>query len=281
VRWIARRAATAPAFLAALALASWSALPARGAEPNPALAEGPLSVAASVDALGLVRRAVPRTEVALGLAAGLVLDEPGFYGMAQGALRVEGSWAITPRWEVSGSLEALQFRYVQNATLSETSYALGAFTAGVTWVALSRPEGRLDLAPYVRLLFPTSLEYRNTRVAGGEAGVSASGLATSFLGWYAGVSLPVTGAFSDAGDQIRSGLSAVAGGSWTPLRWFRLSLQLTGSFPLGDPMQQLAAGLGLRFAAGRAGIELDGVLPFAGTSRFDAAVMLRGAWRLD
>jgi hypothetical protein len=46
-------------------------------------------------------------------------------------------------------------------------------------------------------------------------------------------------------------------------------------------MEQLAAGLGLRFAAGRFGIELDGILPFAGTSRFDAGALLRSAYRFD
>jgi hypothetical protein len=267
--------------LAATALAASAPLAVRAAEGNPGLAEGPLPIAASVDVLGQVPGAGPRSDVALGLGAGLVLDEPGFYGMAQGSLRVEGRWAVTPRWEVSVLLDALQFRYVQNATLTGTNLTLGALTAGVTWLALSGPEARLDLAPFARLLLPTSLEYRNTRVLGGEAGVSLRGAATSWLAWYAGAAFPVTGTVSDAGNQVRAGASAVAGGSWTPARWFRLSLQLTGSFPFGDPVQQIAAGLGLRFAAGRMGIELDGVLPFAGSSRFDGAVLLRGAWRLD
>jgi hypothetical protein len=265
----------------AVALAAGLPPPARAAEGSPGLAEGPLPFSASVDALGPVRRAEPRSEVALGIGGGLILDEPGFYGMAQGALRVEGSWAVTPRWEVFAGLEALQFRYVQNATLGETSFTLGALTAGATWLALSEPEGRLDLAPFAALLLPTSLEYRNARVLGGEVGISLRGAATSWLAWYAGASLPVTGTASDAGNQVRAGAALAAGGSWTPARWFRVSVQLGAAFPFGDPMEQLAAGLGLRFAAGRLGIELDGILPFAGTSRFDAGALLRAAWRLD
>jgi hypothetical protein len=256
-------------------------VPARAAEGNPGLAEGPLPFAASVDALGPVHRAEPRSEVALGVGGALILDEPGFFGMAQGALRLEGSWAITPGWEVFAGLEALQFRYVQNATLGATTYTLGALTAGGTWLALTLPDERLDLAPFVALLFPTSLEYRNARVLGGEVGLSLRGEATSWLDWYAGGSLPVTGTVSDAGSQVRAGASLVAGGSWTPWRWFRLSAQLTASFPFGHPMEQLAAGLGLRFAAGRFGIELDGILPFAGTSRFDAGALLLASWRFE
>ena len=275
------RAIAAAAAVLAIACVTALPAPARAAEGNPALAEGPLPFAASVDVLGPVRRAEPRSEVALGLGGGLILDEPGFYGMAQGALRLEGSWAITPRWEVFAGLEALQFRYVQTATLGDTSYTLGALSAGGTWRALSRPDGRLDLAPFVALLFPTSLEYRNTRVLGGVAGVSLRGAATSWLDWYAGASLPITGTLSDAGNQVRAGAELVAGGSWTPARWFRLSAQLTAGFPFGHPMEQLAAGLGLRFAAGRFGVELDGILPLAGTSRFDAGALLRAAWRID
>ena len=275
------RAIAAAAAVLAIACVTALPAPARAAEGNPALAEGPLPFAASVDVLGPVRRAEPRSEVALGLGGGLILDEPGFYGMAQGALRLEGSWAITPRWEVFAGLEALQFRYVQNATLGDTSYTLGALSAGGTWRALSRPDGRLDLAPFVALLFPTSLEYRNTRVLGGAAGVSLRGAATSWLDWYAGASLSITGTVSDAGNQVRAGAELVAGGSWTPTRWFRLSAQLTAGFPFGHPMEQLAAGLGLRFAAGRFGVELDGILPLAGTSRFDAGALLRAAWRID
>jgi hypothetical protein len=256
-------------------------VPARAAGDNPALAEGPLPFAASVDALGPVRRAAPRSEVALGIGGGLILDEPGFYGMAQGALRIDGSWAVTPRWEVFAGLDALQLRYVQNATLGETTYTLGTLTAGGTWLALSLPDGRLDLAPFVALLFPTSLEYRNTRVLGGEVGISLRGAAASWLDWYAGASLPVTGTVSDAGNQVQAGASLVAGGSWTPWRWLRLSVQLTASFPFGHPMEQLAAGLGLRFAAGRFGFELDGILPFAGTSRFDAGALLRAAYSVE
>jgi hypothetical protein len=274
-------AALALAVAGAVAGAAALPVPARAAGGNPGLAEGPLSFSASVDALGPVRRAVPRSEVSFGVGGGLILDEPGFYGMAQGALRLEGSWAITPSWEVFAGLEALQFRYVQNATLGGTSYTLGSLTAGGTWLALSLPGGRLDLAPFVAILLPTSLEYRNTRVIGGEVGISLRGAATSWLDGFAGASLPITGTVSDAGNQVRSGASLVAGGSWTPWAWFRLSAQLTASFPFGSPMEQLAAGLGLRFAAGRVGIEVDGILPFAGTSRFDAGALLRAAWRLD
>lgn len=274
-------AALALAVPCAAACAAALPLPARAGEGNPGLAEGPLPFAASVEALGPVRRAEPRSEVALGIGGALILDEPGFYGMAQGALRLEGSWAITPLWEVFAGLDALQFRYVQNATLGATTYTLGALTAGGAWLALSLPDGRLDLAAFVALLFPTSLEYRNTRVLGGEVGISLRGVAASWLDWYAGASLPVTGTVSDAGNQVQAGASLVAGGSWTPWRWFRLSAQLTARFPFGHPMEQLAAGLGLRFAAGRFGIELDGILPFAGDSRFDAGALLRAAFRLE
>ncbi len=256
-------------------------VPARTAEGAPGLADGPLTLIAAVEPFGGIRRADPRSEVGLAAGAAAIIDEPGFYGMAQGALRVEGSWAVTPAWEVSGGLDALQFRYVQNATLQETSWTLGFLTLGATWRALSLAGGALDLAVFAGMLLPTSLEYRNARVWGGEAGASLRGLATSWLGWYGGVALPVVGAVADAGSQVQASATVVAGASWTPAAWFRLTLEIDARLPFGKPVEQVAAGLGLRFAAGRLGIELDGLLPFAGTSRFDVAALLRATWRLD
>jgi hypothetical protein len=262
-------------------LGAAGAVPAWTAEGAPGLADGPLTLIAAVEPFGGIRRADPRSEVGLAAGAAAIIDEPGFYGMAQGALRVEGSWAVTTAWEVSGGLDALQFRYVQNATLQETSWTLGSLTLGATWRPVSLPGGELDVAIFAGMLLPTSLEYRNARVWGGELGASLRGQATSWLAWYGGVAFPVIGAVADAGSQARASATAAAGASWTPAAWFRLTLEIDARLPFGKPVEQVAAGLGLRFAAGRLGIELDGLLPFAGTSRFDVAALLRAAWRLD
>jgi hypothetical protein len=134
---------------------------------------------------------------------------------------------------------------------------------------------------FAGMLLPTSLEYRNATVWGGELGASLRGQATSWLTWHGGVAFPVVGAVAAAGSQARASATAAAGASWTPAAWFRLTLEIDARLPFGKPVEQVAAGLGLRFAAGRLGIELDGLLPFAGTSRFDVAALLRATWRLD
>lgn len=263
---------------AGLAMALFGAS-AASAEPSPGMATGPVQVAAAPGELGLVRRAEARTEVALAIPGTVVLDEPGFYGMVDGAVAVQGSYAISERLEVFGGLAALQFRYVQNATLTATNLTLGALFLGATWVAISAPEGRLDLAPFVRLELPTSLEYQNARPMAVEPGLSLRGVVVPSLRWYAGASMPVAWVFSSGGAHTRVSAAAVLGGEWAPWRWFALALELSGRFGPLDPLEQVAAGLALRFAAGRFGVELDGVVPFAGASRATLAAMLRGAYR--
>ena len=264
---------------ATLLLALWRAVLL--ATPSPALAAGPVAAAPALGDAGLVRRAEPRSELALAIRSGLVYDEPGFYGMADAGLELQGSWAPSPRTELFASLAAVQLRYVQNATLSSTTLTLGAATVGAAHVVLAVPGDRLAATAFVRALLPFTLEYEHALPIGVEPGVSLQGWIGGGASWHAGAALPLTATPSAGGLNPRLALGAVGGLAWSPWRWVSLVGELSGRFGPLDPLDTLAAGIGARFAAGRLGLELAGVIPFAGASRYTAAALVRGAWRLD
>ena len=121
---------------------------------SPALAEGPVTFGFLSADVATGRRACPRTEVGLGLQGGAIVETANFYGAVTATGLLSGSFAVRPDLEVFATLEAPRFQYVQNATLTGTTLALGQLTAGATYVALA--QGPLVVSPSARLQLPTS-----------------------------------------------------------------------------------------------------------------------------
>ncbi|MFN7132207.1 MAG: hypothetical protein ACK4N5_08995 [Myxococcales bacterium] len=259
------------------------AKPAARDEPleDSALATGPLTAGAVDGDLGLIRRTAPRTEASVALRPGAIIDTPGFYGMIGAGLDVGGSYKLNDHAELFGTLTVLQFRFVQNATLTQSQMALGNGSAGLSWRVYQSES--VALAPFARLHLPTSFEFRNAWPVGVEPGLSASGPLPGGATWHAGASLPVTAAFSAGGSRTELQASAVAGGSWRATNWFALTVEagsrlwLATTAPV-DLVDQLTAGVGLRFKVKQVGIELNGIVPVAGATRWDGAGSLRAAY---
>lgn len=241
------------------------------------LSTGPLQAGPGDGDLGVVRRALPRTEAAIAIRPAAIVDTPGFYGMIGAALEVSGSYQLDARREVFASVNALQLRFIQNATLTKTQLALGATSLGYS---TSRLVGERAVARFVRLHLPTSTEYPHAPPYGVEGGLSGRGDVTPSLSWHGGLSAAVTFAQSAAaGTHPQALVSLLAGGAWTPRTWLSIVVDLAARLGPLSTLELLAPGLGLRFRAGDLGFELQAVVPVAGSSRLAGLGSLRAAYR--
>ena len=280
-----------------LSLAALSAAPevkpldTTAASDSSAMATGPLQSGLLEGDVGLVRRGVPRTELGLAVRPALTIDSPGFYGNVVAGLELSGSYQLGQRSELFGSLTALQFRFLQNATLKKTQLSLGPTSLGASCAAIQQE--RFTLATFIRAHLPTSSEFVHVRPFGFEPGVVIHAQPMPTLAWHAGATLPLS-----FGDSLASGahpqllVTALAGAQWLPFTWFSVVAELgsqvnvvgacaDGSNCFAPPraLQQVTAGLGLRFKAGNVGFELEGLVPFAGASRVTGAGSLKAAYR--
>jgi hypothetical protein len=228
-------------------------------------------------ALVAIRRADPRSEVALSVG-GTVVHDAARSGLARGALELQGSWAPSPRWEIFATLNAMAFRWLQVPGGTNGAFTLGSMTVGTTWIPVSLPGGRLDAGPFLRFLLPTSLELPDVHVWGAQAGLTFRGVATGWLAWFGGVSLPVTRAYGKV-TGTRTDASATLGLAFVPASWVRVVAQVSGFVPFGRGNDQVAPGLGVRFVDGPFGAELGALLPLGGSTR-PFSTVARVSWRL-
>lgn len=268
------RAACSSLLLAALLAAA----PARAAEPAcfaRSLAQGPLAVSYLGADVGTARRACPRTEAGLGLQGGAIIDTPNFYGALGGGLLAFGSWAPSERLELFGTVEAVRFQFVQNATLNGISLALGQTTVGATYVALQLD--RLTLAPTARLELPTSFLSSRTRTVGAELGVAAQYQPLHALGVHGYLGAGVSAGLTAAPAQPRAGVLAQVGADYTFADWFAVVLDVAAGFGRRAAVDHVSPAFGLRAGLGELlGAELAVTLPLAGDERHDGA----GAFRI-
>src|SRR4051812_44716213 len=136
------------------------------------LFEGPVTVGYFDADFATARRAVPRTELGLGLVGTASIDTSDFYGAISGGAVLYGSYALpSVPLEVFGQLQVLKVQYVQNASLKGLGYSLGQGSVGATYVVLR--SGGLTVAPSMRLMLPTDTSMPNVRTVGLEAGGAA------------------------------------------------------------------------------------------------------------
>ena len=247
--------------------------------PTPALAEGPVALGFLSADVSTARRACARTEVGLGIQGNALIETQNLYGALTGAAVVSGSLAVRPDLELFSTLEAARLQFVQNASLTGTSLALGQLTLGGTWAGWLR--GPFVVAPSVRLQLPTSFASPRVRTAGAEVGAALLYRPTSRfdvhgyvgvdgdLGLGAGESLPRVGALVNVGVE------------YVFFRHFAAVLDANVRLGRRAALDSVAPTLGLRFAAGRHfGAEVGASLPVVGAERALAAGGLKLTWRL-
>ncbi|HLM45813.1 MAG TPA: hypothetical protein VK458_18235 [Myxococcaceae bacterium] len=245
----------------------------------PALAEGPLTYGFLSADVATGRRACPRTEVGLGVQGGAIVEAQNFYGAITAAGLLSGSYAVRQDLEVFATLEVPRFQFVQNATLTGTTLALGQLTTGATYVALTR--GPLVVSPSVRLQLPTSFASPRTRTVGAELGAAVlyRPLPRFEVHGYAGADVSAGLGAADA--QPRAGFLLNVGSEYALCSGFAAVLDANLHFGHRAVLDYVAPAIGLRFRAGEHfGAELGASVPLLGAERALAIGGLKLTYRL-
>jgi hypothetical protein len=245
---------------------------------SPGLFDGPVPVGFFDVDFATGRRAIPRTEVGLGLGGGAIIDTPDFYGALSGGAVLYGSYALASQpLEVFGQLQVFKVQYVQNASLKGTGYGLGQGSVGATYVLMR--SATLTVSPSMRLMLPTDTSMPDVRTVGLEAGGAASWRAWGPIEVHGYLGGDLSAGFSSGSSLPRPGLLVTAGMQFSPISWFGAVIDVNGH--LAFERWYLAPAIGLRAAIGKSvGIELGATLPLLGTIRNDAAFGLRVAYRM-
>jgi hypothetical protein len=271
--------------VAAVVLLAWPALLlAEEIDPcalaDGALPMGPLQSGLFDGDVARPRRACPRTEVALGLQGGAFIDAPNFFGTLGGGAVIAGSWRYADTGEAFVAVEAVQLRFVQNATLTRTRIGLGSTSLGATH-ALSRSE-RQRLSASGRLTLPTAFGlYENAWPILADVGLSWQSERLGPVRPHGWVGLHGGLALGGGDPDPRLAGQFVVGGVYEPWRWLGVVVELGTQVGHAAAMDHIAVGVGLRAAPWRGlGIELGALVPFVGETRADGAGTLRVSWRL-
>lgn len=225
--------------------------------------------------LGRAHSACARTELGLGANGYLVVDTPNFYGNIVAAGVVDGRARLTDAVELFGSIELVRYDSVigalSSSTLGPGHTAVGA--SGRVWA-----NDTTQVAVNGKLVLPTAfLLYQHSWPVGADLGVAMAWSKSAKFRVDAQVGGLGSGAISGAGAQPRAGAQAHAGVEWRPVKPLGLVAGLDAGFAYEAPVDHVAAQIGLRTHLGRrGGLELAGVVPFAGRERALASVALRG-----
>lgn len=245
-------------------------------EPRTGLFDGPIGVGFFSADYAVGRRALGRTEVGLGILGNAIIDTPDFYGALAGGALLYGSYALSDKLEVFGSLEAVKVEYVQNASLKALQYGLGQATAGATYTVYR--QGGMALSPSGRVMLPTDFSSPNVRTVGLELGVAGNWTPTWQLELHGYLGGDLSAGLSAAPALPRPGLLATAGAQYSFVRWFGVALDVNAHL---GAQSYVAPALALRAAIGHSlGIELGATLPLLGNLRHLGAGGLRVAWRM-
>jgi hypothetical protein len=252
------------------------------------LMDGPLGLSFFEGDIGRPRRVCPRTELVLGggvmgtdVADDLISGDGNFYATLAGGGEISGSWKFSKKGELFASIQALNFRFVQNATLTRTHLGMGWTSVGATYHGWS--SGELILAMTGRLTLPTAFGYyEHAWPLALDVGLAAAYRPWSWLSVHGQLGAVASLAVGRGDPNARAALQIVAGVEYTPLDWLGLVLDLGAQMGYDATLDQLNVALGFRFRIWRGlGLELAAVLPYAGESQANLAGMLRVGYRFD
>lgn len=100
------------------------------------------------------RTACLRSELSVHLPLSALIDTPGFHGEIDGALQLGGRYTISTKLELSASVRAARYTFVQNAVNKATEIQLGPLVVGAAYgrrwgVSAVAIAGTLEV-PYTR-----------------------------------------------------------------------------------------------------------------------------------
>jgi hypothetical protein len=250
--------------------------------------DGPLGLSFFEGDIGRPRRVCPRTEVVLGggvmgtdVADDLISGDGNFYATLAGGGELSGSWRFSEKGEIFASIQAVNFRFVQNATITRTHLGMGWTSLGVTYHGWSTD--KLILAMTGRLTLPTAFDYyEHAWPLALDAGVVAVYRPLAWLSVHGQVGSVASLAVSQGDPDARAALQIVAGVEFIPLEWLGLVLDLGAQLGYDAPLDQLNVALGFRFRIWQGlGLEFAAMLPYAGESQANLAGVLRIGYRFD
>lgn len=246
--------------------------------PEEGLATGPLPLGFGPGALGTPRRACPRTEVAVGAVGGAIVEPESFYGNLSGAAVVDGSFALSPRLEVFGSLEPVLYRTVISS-FSASHLGVGHSALGATFVVLD--EGPLVVGVTSRAVLPTAFGYyKNAFPLGLESGLTLAFQPVDFLRLYGQASGLGTVMLTAGDPNPRAGLLAAGGAELRFGEWAALVGEVRGLGLYDADLDSLSLGLGLRARVWAGlGAEAGVLVPIAGRERSLGIGTLRVSYR--
>lgn len=252
------------------------------------LMDGPLGLSFFEGDIGRPRRVCPRTEVVIGggvmgvdVADDLIEGDGNFYATLGGGGELSGSWRFSEKGELFASIQAVNFRFVQNATMTRTRLGMGWTSLGVTYHGWQSE--KLILAMTGRLTLPTAFGYyEHAWPLALDAGLAAEYRPLAWLGVHGQVGAIASMALGEGDPDSRAALQIVAGAEFTPLQWLGVVLDLGAQLGYDAPLDLLSVALGFRFRIWRGlGLELAAMLPYAGESQANLAGVLRVGYRFD
>jgi len=252
------------------------------------LMDGPLGLSFFEGDIGRPRRVCPRTELVLGggvmgvdVADDLITGDGNFYATLAGGGELSGSWMFSDKGELFASIQAVNFRFVQNATMTRTRLGMGWTSLGATFHGWQTE--KVILAMTGRLTLPTAFDYyEHAWPLALDAGVAAFYRPLFWLGVHGQIGAISSLAVSGGDHDARAALQLVAGVEITPLEWLGVVLDLGAQLGYDAPLDLLSVGLGFRFRIWRGlGLELAAMLPYAGDSQANLAGVLRIGYRFD
>ncbi len=244
-----------------------------------ALFQGPLQIGLAPGDQGLGRTVCARTGFSIALGANALLDTPNFFGTLAGTGTVRGSYSLGDRLVFFGSWDTAQYRFIQNATLSESKLSVGTASVGAQW-QVWRSE-RYAIAPALRLVLPTSSVYLNTVPFAADLMLLAQWNAFETVAFHGELGLTGSAAFSAGDMDSRLGFTMLAGAQWNVRPWFAGVAEAGAVLGSAATPTQVTVAPGLRFGwSEHYALELCGIVPVAGTTRTTFAGALRFGWRL-
>jgi hypothetical protein len=186
---------------------------------------------------GVVPEACARTAVTLETHGAVLIARDDFYGSLQAGVAVRGRLALPGGAWLSLWVPGVDYRYVANATITQSEAGAGAGAIGVHAPILARPS--FTLVPYAHLLIPTDHAFEGTRQNGFEHGISSM--------WRLSPKLEIVGGwamtflFTSQGPHIDGSLAPTlaADAVYRPWRALGLAAGADARFVLGQPFESL------------------------------------------
>ncbi len=231
---------------------------------------------------GQMPEAVAQSRIIASTRLGILADTTSLFGTISAEAQLRATYRLIGRLWLSAGLSVFELRNVINASVSPTAVGLGPLTTGVHVVVFRT--ARTSIAPYARILWPTSTAYQFARPFGIEVGVASLYEVHRMLSLIGGISLPLS--LTGLSARIQSTFTPTIGAELAlhPWKWFDLLGGVEARFGVdrAGALEYLAPKFALRFYPVSGLIfELRGMLPMAGLERSDYVFGGGLGWALD